>query len=392
MRTIFRAFNRNVGRILAYIFVGVLITLLSQFINIGQVHALANTGAFSNLTISDNGMYYNNTDANGVNSSLGGQRSRNNQNDFYYFQSSTDVSIGPSYGDYGVSLTQCDLNFQTEVYYSLTYYFLDSGSVYFYPSYSKVNFRYGIHDNVGRPKLNFDADVYSGSISNGTYFDGFKLHSFTVSFKAPENGACISVALNTKSNTKLSKYYFVGYTYTNFGFKAPTAEEINGSVSSQLQQIQTNMSNMEEHLNSNINASTNEIMEKQEQTNQQLNEIDDTLNNSDVSGASGSANGFFNDFDSNDYGLSDIVTLPLNTIKNITNGVCTPLTIPIPFVNYNATLPCITPLLQTHFPTVLNLYQTITFGIIAYWVCVNILKLVRNFKDPDKDQIEVLDL
>ena len=39
-----------------------------------------------------------------------------------------------------------------------------------------------------------------------------------------------------------------------------------------------------------------------------------------------------------------------------------------------------------------TIYQTIIFGFIAYWVSVKIYALVKGFKDPDEDKVEVLDL
>lgn len=47
---------------------------------------------------------------------------------------------------------------------------------------------------------------------------------------------------------------------------------------------------------------------------------------------------------------------------------------------------------SNHFGSFLSIYQMITFGIVAYWVCVRIFNLVKDFKNPDHDEIEVLDL
>lgn len=107
---------------------------------------------------------------------------------------------------------------------------------------------------------------------------------------------------------------------------------------------------------------------------------------------SSATGGFFDDFDDGgDYGLSDIIIMPLNTIKNITNSTCTPLKFPLPFVNQEMELPCMTDI-YSQFGPILAIYQTITFGMIAYWVCVNLYGMVRNFKNPDSDEIEVVDL
>ncbi len=133
-------------------------------------------------------------------------------------------------------------------------------------------------------------------------------------------------------------------------------------------------------------------VEQQEQTNKELGDLNDNLTSSDTSGANDKASSFFDDFDNKDYGLSDIITLPLDMIKSITSTSCRPLSIPIPFVDTDLTLPCMSTVYQTYFGDILNIYQTITTGLIAYYICINILALVRSFKDPEKDNVEVMEL
>lgn len=125
--------------------------------------------------------------------------------------------------------------------------------------------------------------------------------------------------------------------------------------------------------------------------NQAQNETNSAIKDTDTSGADDTAGGFFDSFEDSDYGLSDIITMPLNTIKNITSATCSPLSFPLPFVNKNMELPCMTTV-YSHFGPILAIYQTITFGMIAYWVVVNIFATVRNFKNPDSDEIEVISL
>lgn len=118
----------------------------------------------------------------------------------------------------------------------------------------------------------------------------------------------------------------------------------------------------------------------------------DTIKDPDTSGAGDTAGDFFGSFEDNDHGgLSGVVTAPLETVKSITSATCSPLTFPLPFVNKNMSLPCMSEV-YGHFGPVLSIYQTITFGMIAYWVVVNILATIRKFKDPESDQIEVMSL
>lgn len=121
-------------------------------------------------------------------------------------------------------------------------------------------------------------------------------------------------------------------------------------------------------------------------------EIKDKITDSDTSSSQDTAGSFFDDFKSDDYGLSDIITMPLTFIKGLSNASCYSLDLPLPFVEQNVQIPCMTSIYENYFGSFLTLYQTITTGFIAYWVCVNIYRLVKNFKNPDDDKVEVMEL
>lgn len=140
------------------------------------------------------------------------------------------------------------------------------------------------------------------------------------------------------------------------------------------------------------NEKLDDINQSQEETNEKLDDLNESITSTDVSGAQSDANNFFSGFEDDSHGLTAIVTAPLNLIQSITSSTCTPLGFEAPFVDQQITLPCMKEVYEEHFGSFLTLYQTITFGVVAYWVCVNILATVRGFKDPDSDKIEVLDL
>ena len=124
-----------------------------------------------------------------------------------------------------------------------------------------------------------------------------------------------------------------------------------------------------------------------------INGLDDTLNDDDTSGATSEASDFFSDFNTNTFGLTSIITAPLNLIQSLTSSTCNDLELPLPYLNNKKLiLPCMTTIYSTHFGSFFTIYQTITYGIIAYWVCVRIFNLVKDFKNPEHDEIEVLDL
>ena len=121
-----------------------------------------------------------------------------------------------------------------------------------------------------------------------------------------------------------------------------------------------------------------------------INNINDSINNSNVE--SGTGQGFFDDFSSNDFGLSSIITIPLNTIQSLTSKSCLPLQVPIPFTDSNLTLPCMTEIYEQRFGSVYNLWKIVSFGIVAYLIAIDIFHIVKGFKDPESDKVEVLDL
>lgn len=136
------------------------------------------------------------------------------------------------------------------------------------------------------------------------------------------------------------------------------------------------------------------IINQNNQTNQKLDNLNDSLNDSNTSDATNEASDFFSGFETDTFGLTSIITAPLNLIGSITSSTCSPLALEVPFISKNSTLrlPCMTSIYQQYFGSFLSVYQTITFGVIAYWVCVRIFALVKDFKNPDHDEIEVLDL
>lgn len=101
---------------------------------------------------------------------------------------------------------------------------------------------------------------------------------------------------------------------------------------------------------------------------------------------------FFTNFRTNFHGLSDIISTPLYAIKKLNTGVCTPLEIPIPYTDKNISLPCMTTVYQNNMPEILNIWQIVTNGLIAYYIILDLFRIVKSFKEPEEDKIEVVDL
>ena len=174
-------------------------------------------------------------------------------------------------------------------------------------------------------------------------------------------------------------------------------QNTNTIINNQNQNTQNVINNQNANTNAIIGASgahaqlqIDTANQNQAQTNQRLDELNDNITNDNID--SSSASGFFSDFEDNDYGLSSVITAPLRFIQNLTNNTCNPLSLNVPFVEKNFSIPCMNTIYQNHFGTLYTLYQTVTTGFIAYWVCVRVFALVKGFKDPENDKIEVMDL
>lgn len=141
-----------------------------------------------------------------------------------------------------------------------------------------------------------------------------------------------------------------------------------------------------------VDYSSGEIINQNNQIINSNNQINNSLNDDNVDGANSEFSDFFSSFSSNTHGLTGIITAPLSAITSLTSNSCSPLTIPLPFVNDDITLPCMRDIYVQHFGGFMTIYDTIVLGVLSYWIIVKIFALVKEFKDPEQDKIEVVDL
>lgn len=199
-----------------------------------------------------------------------------------------------------------------------------------------------------------------------------------------------------------SAYLDVSYSYfTNsdsqhsqafqfLGLSSQSSQDVSIAILAHLKAQETNQDYTT--ILNEIKNNQNDYKKELQDVNSSIQKTQETIENTDTQGAQDSAGGFFNDFTTDTHGLTAIITAPLSLISSITSKSCSPLVLPLPFVDKDLTLPCMGAIYSQYFGSFLSIYQVITFGIIAYWVCVRIFNLVKDFKNPDHDEIEVLDL
>lgn len=143
-----------------------------------------------------------------------------------------------------------------------------------------------------------------------------------------------------------------------------------------------------------INGSLNNINSSINSTNSKLDEVNGSLNNSDVSGANNDLNNFTeNDLFKDSTGILAIIQAPINMLNSITSATCSPLTLPIPYLNVNLNIPCLSTIFSKHISSeFLTLLKLAINGFIVYKVLCSLAMDIHNYKDPDSDKLEVLDL
>lgn len=281
---------------------------------------------------------------------------------------------------------------------------LDSGQLlninymYYITFYTCTNMSYNFYYGLGTGNSNQEAinnasnyvtirDAWLGTATDNV------CHSVMAVFNPNVvNSRIVNLRIIGASGTQSGYLDLYGFNIQSLGNVAGLSAGdvqniINNSglaTASSVNQVQTSVNQVKQEIAG--------MQDEQKKTNQTLKDMNDNINDSDTSGAQDSASSFFSDFTTDTHGLTSIITAPLSLISSITSSSCSPLVLPLPFVDKDLTLPCMSSIYKKYFGSFLTIYQIITFGIVAYWVCVRIFNLVKDFKNPDHDEIEVLDL
>lgn len=239
---------------------------------------------------------------------------------------------------------------------------------YYFPSYDYKSQTWStvssnMSEYVAGSSLNYCYDI-SG-------FGAYKADTTTISLKMQPDSAIGGVRL-----------YILGYKIEDLGYYHENlVDDIEKMMSSAF-------STAGVATKSDI-ATTNAKIDK---VNKEISDLNDNITNNDTTESSNEANNFFSGFTTDTYGLTSVITAPLTLIGNITSSQCSPLPLQAPFINQTINLPCFDTIYSQHFGSFYEIYQLVTFGLIAYWVCIKIFNLVKDFKNPDHDEIEVMDL
>lgn len=147
----------------------------------------------------------------------------------------------------------------------------------------------------------------------------------------------------------------------------------------------------EEGVGAIIDKKTDEIIKGQDKIKDSVDKTNDTLNDDDTSEADSKINGFFNDFTDNSHGLSSIVTAPLNAVNSMLTTTCT-----APSATYKGStfsLPCGSILWEQEGASALKTFINLIYGgLICYGIVKSLFKDVNDLKNPENDKVEVMNL
>ena len=360
---LFGSFFRTLGRVFVYIIFGIILSYFLKELDIipksisilGVSNVYAETVSInkSNVAInsstwySNYGYYGSTFSTSGTQISFSLMCNMNQQNCIDYIAVVADVCVGTSIADYtryygyGASCPNSCFT-QNPSYTDLgrSCKFNDTQSGYMYRLYMPIN----------------KWDIGSGNTPYYVINDSMKI---------------------------TAKWYNSTYQFTNLYFTDELVSDAGGWSS-----LDNSIISARDQAHQDAQQAHQDAQDTQNAINSQTNAIKDD----NVTESENKAADFFNNFTTDNHGLTGIITAPLSAIQSLTSSTCTPLELPLPFVNQNITLPCMRPIYEEHFGSFMTLYDIITLGIISYWVMVRIFALVRNFKNPDSDEIEVLDL
>lgn len=244
---------------------------------------------------------------------------------------------------------------------------------------------------TGTNKIIYNYDsvygVYPGTI-RGDFFGQFDVSKITMS---NDSITCSFAITNTYQENYIDYNHYAftcdvkNYTdFINFSIYYNTAIYSDGVDHYQY---------MSRYVSYDIDANyakLNDIQTSVDNANNNLKDTNDTMKDDNIDTSSSSS--FFNNFKSSDHGLSGVINAPLKFIQSLSNNTCSNVSLTIPFVDETFNLPCFSTIYKENFNTVYTIYQVVITALVGYWVCVKIYAMVKGFKDPTNDRIEVMDL
>lgn len=368
------SFIRTIGRVLAYLFIGFILSLLAT--HFGFVMSVkADTTPNYWITNTDVPTYFDLFDC--TESTCNRVGSSNYTNEMIELNETGGRQFTVTTRQYNlkgngiVIRTSSNARYNVGYLYQTTFYvcsdaIMDNATNTIYPSYYGDAFT---NNNVFQSSNSYNLSGLPGLAPQWE-----NCYAFSTIFSPGENGTYINLRL--KSTSRINGYYAL------VGFKSESLGLYSGEVKSIVQNSGFATAKSVDE----VKKATDEVKEETKKTN-------DTLNNSDTSGAQSDADSFFNGFSEGDTGsLMNLVKLPLKFLNSLNNS-CQAIEVDTGFIG-KYRLECLSSTLynQSGFSGLFNIIKLILNGVVMYGCIRKIISVVQKLKNPDDDEIEVMDL
>lgn len=180
------------------------------------------------------------------------------------------------------------------------------------------------------------------------------------------------------------------YAYSTFVTDSNEAQQIVNGINGALAQL-INQNTINSQITQNaINTGLQNVTSAVQQQTQATQNINDSINNDNVT--TSDADDFKNNQAFTDStGLESVINLPLNMVNSLSNE-CQPIQIHIPYIETDATIPCMSTIYRSKFNSLYTLVKLVVNGFLVYRILLKVYELVHEAKQPDEDKLEVIEL
>lgn len=226
-----------------------------------------------------------------------------------------------------------------------------------------------IYQNTGTSSIN-------GQVSEGKSFN--YCHAVSSLFVPNRVGSTFGIRITSSSSISGAYVYLIGYELESLGIYSDTIKEIlEETLSTSTSGLATTQQ---------LNQVANEIKQEQQSTTNAVEDVNDSVNNvneSITSEESPNLDGLSNTAGWLPPGPVDsILNLPLTFFNNLTTNLgksCTPINLPLPYVNQDLTLPCINTIYEKlGITTFINFIGVIVGALILYSYLLKLYQWVDN--------------
>ena len=287
--------------------------------------------------------------------------------------------------------------------YAVTIYLTTNTANRVLPADSGNSRRIGIGNSMNASRIAFvNNSAYARSVIytnySYDYFDirwpktdgsfGLQHFVYSVTYFFVPNISGVGLAVPFQFNSSVSSsstIYYAGYHLENLGLA-------NNLSSSDIQSIISSSGLATASSQNEIKSSLNQVRQQVTELNNSIDNVNDTLNDDNIDGANSQVDDLLDNDNFNDStGIQSIINAPLNFINSLSN-TCSPINVTIPYIDKPLQIPCIKQELNNHIPLIVPILSIAINGFIVYRILLDLVRIIKNSRNPDDDRIEVLDL